>query len=526
MEFSFKIILLFAMAVGDSINEDAEYWMNEGEKQLNEILQQQKSELARSVIIFVGDGMGMSTITSARIYKGQKNGDSGESGHLCFEKFPTVGLSKTFAVDKQVTDSAASATAMFTGVKTNFQILGLDAKATYNKCDKSVNDRSKISSIMAWAQDAGKDTGFVTTTRVTHATPAGLYAHTNNRNWECDSQIPLTFKKCVKDIALQLVEDDPGRNFKVILGGGASQFGVPDTKGRIQCNRTDGRNLAEEWKREKNNSIFVLTKQQLLNIDLVKTEYLLGLFSSDHILYAGERQNQSTNQPSLADMTIQAINILMKNPNGFVLMVEGGRIDHAHHENYAMLALEETLEFEEAIAAAISMTDKKHTLIIVTADHSHSITLNGYPKRGNDILGTSNNEKAVYETLTYANGPGYMYHRLNNSDSNIWRDLNNSGSERKNIYYRHFSPIYLSSESHGGEDVPVYAHGPSSQLFSSVYYNNYIAHAISRATCIGPHAAACKDKVVSSAVKNSYSTFFLICVIYVCVEALRISNKL
>jgi len=101
---------------------------------------------------------------------------------------------------------------------------------------------------MTWAQDAGKDTGFVTT-RITDATPAALYAHTNSRYWECNSQIPHTYRTCVTDIVLQLVTDDPGQKFKVILGGGANQLGPKGINGSNYegCDRTNGRNLAQEW---------------------------------------------------------------------------------------------------------------------------------------------------------------------------------------------------------------------------------------------------------------------------------------
>jgi len=250
-------------------------------------------------------------------------------------------------------------------------------------------------------------------------------------------------------------------------------------------------------------------------------EYLLGLFGPDHLSYAGD-QNRPSDQPSLADMTTQAINILLKNPNGFVLMVEGGRIDHAHHENYAQLALEETLEFEEAVAKAVSMTDEKNTLIIVTADHSHSLTINGYPDRGNNILGISDNENATYETLTYANGPGYADHRFYNNDpQKIWKDLKNTSLERNGTFYRHFSPIYLSSETHSGEDVPVYAHGPSSNLFSGVYDHNYIAHAISHAACIGPHAKICNVKDGAVKIFLNYTVCIVTLFIHLIILALK-----
>jgi alkaline phosphatase len=528
MNMNFQAILftvaLLATEANSATHEYADYWMKAGKKQLLEILKhQQDYQKAKNIIIFVGDGMGVATITSARIYKGQKKGETGETGFLSFEKFSTIGLSKTYAVDKQVTDSAASATALFTGVKTNYMILGLDARAKYNVCDSPTYNKSSVSSIMTWAQDSSKDTGFVTTTRVTHATPAGLYAHTNSRHWECDSKIPHVYRTCVKDIALQLVTDDPGRKFKVIMGGGANQLGLQSLNGSIYdgCNRTDGINLAQKWIKNKRNSMLITTKKELKDVDVVKTEYLLGLFGPDHMSYAGDQNKPD--QPSLADMTTQAIKILLKNPNGFVLMVEGGRIDHAHHENYAQLALEETLEFEEAIAAAVSMTDEKQTLIIVTADHSHSLTINGYPDRGNDILGISDNENATYETLTYANGPGYTYHRLYSSDSQkIWRNLKNSSLERNGTFYRHFSPIYLSSETHGGEDVPVYAHGPSSNLFSGVYDHNYIAHAISHAACIGPHATICNERGGAATVFLSYSVHILTLFIHSSILAFKI----
>ena len=111
----------------------------------------------------------------------------------------------------QVPDSAGTATSIFTGVKSNYYMLGLDSRAKFNVCDKELNEESKLDSIMKWAQEAGKDTGVVTTTRITHATPAALYSHSNHRDWECDSVIPSEYKDCIKDIARQLVEDEPGK---------------------------------------------------------------------------------------------------------------------------------------------------------------------------------------------------------------------------------------------------------------------------------------------------------------------------
>ena len=124
--------------------------------------------------------------------------------------------------------------------------------------------------------------------------------------------------------------------------------------------------------------------EQLANIGDV--DYLLGLFHHDHVPYDLLRDKGPKGTPSLSEMALKGLNILKKNPNGFVLMIEGGRIDHGHHDNYARLALAESAEFEKTISLVVEETDSD-TLIIVTADHSHSMTINGYGQRGNDILG-------------------------------------------------------------------------------------------------------------------------------------------
>lgn len=142
--------------------------------------------------------------------------------------------------------------------------------------------------------------------------------------------------------------------------------------------------------------------------------------------------------------------------------MEGGKIDIAHHQNYAKLALKELSDFDDAIRAALSLVKLEETLIIVTADHSHAFTFNGYPKRGNDILGFANQTRDVkpYETLSYANGPGFYYHRDNDSDNvyGTWRPVEKDNN-RSQPFYRNFACRPLEDETHGGEDVGVYAIG-------------------------------------------------------------------
>lgn len=147
-----------------------------------------------------------------------------------------------------------------------------------------------------------------------------------------------------------------------------------------------------------------------------------------------------------------------------IFQVESGKIDTAHHSNWAKLALRELYELDEAVKVALRLLNMEETLIIVTADHSHSFTLNGYAERGNDILGFGNRkdtiQQAPYETLSYANGPGFFYHRRNDSNNvnETWRKLDEDPT-RDEPFYMHFAGKYLKDESHGGEDVGVYAFG-------------------------------------------------------------------
>lgn len=152
--------------------------------------------------------MGPTTITSSRIY------GKGVSDYLSFERFPFMGVLKTYSTDQFVPDSCATATALFCGVKTNVKTCGVDSTVKMNDCEASLNLKARHSSVLRWAQDADKSTGFVTTTRVTHATPAALYSHSASRKWECEATMPNNATKC-RDIAKQLIEDLPGRNIQV-----------------------------------------------------------------------------------------------------------------------------------------------------------------------------------------------------------------------------------------------------------------------------------------------------------------------
>lgn len=358
---------------------EPKYWRDMGkdfvEKQVNKKV---NTNRAKNVIMFLGDGMSIPTLAATRVYI------SGEETELSFEKFPYVGLSKTYCVDKQVADSACTATAYLSGVKANYATIGVNARVLENDCTQGLDTSTHTSSIAKWAQDAGKATGLVTTTRVTHASPAGVYAHTANRDWEDDNEI--TSSKCdpeiIDDIAEQLVYGDVGKNLKVILGGGRRQFMNRTSYDEEGTNgkRRDGKNLIGEWLSMGTRRQYVWNKTELMSANPANTDNLLGLFEASHNKYHLDvvAENSFDKEPTLKEMVQKAIEFLSRDANGYFLFVEGGRIDHAHHDTVVKKSLEETKQFSEAIEYAKGITNEEDTLIVVTSDHSHTMSYSGY----------------------------------------------------------------------------------------------------------------------------------------------------
>ncbi|XP_076390457.1 alkaline phosphatase, tissue-nonspecific isozyme isoform X2 [Megachile rotundata] len=443
--------------------EDKKHWRELSTSELEEALSYKwNTNRAKNVIIFVGDGMSPDTITASRIYR------AGETSELAWENFPHIGILKTYNVNKQVPDSASTATALFGGVKTNYEVVGVDANVPLNDCEASLNTDHHVDSIVSWAQAAGKDTGFVTTTRVTHATPAPLYAHSANRRWECETKMPNGTDGC-KDIARQLVEDLPGKNIKVIMGGGRqmmksnveeTEFDPIDT---WAGKREDDRDLIEEWKRDKvsRNLAFdiVQNNEELSKVDTKKVDYLLGIFANGHIAMDWNRETGPEGQPSLEEMTVTALKVLQKSKRGYLLVVEGGLIDFAHHRGHAAQALLETVRFSDAINATMRMINTDDTLVIVTSDHTHSMSFNGYSDRGSSILGIAQKSKydgIPYTTLTYSTGgPNNMAYTVKDNRSAV--RINPSGENTTDFTYSQQATIISDEAYHGGGDVAVYA---------------------------------------------------------------------
>lgn len=516
-----KEILIFVTVLlyGKVLCQPAQVWIESAQEELKRLLSQKpNTNIAKNVILFLGDGMGMSTVTAARILKGQLQNNPGEETVFEFEKFPYVSLAKTYLIDRQTSDSAATATALLSGFKSKYYLVGLDGNGVYKDC--STVEKSKRDSIYIWSKKEGKSTGIVTTTRITHATPASAYAHTPHRDWEGDARMTNESVGCT-DIAYQLIQDN---DFIEVIFGGGRAFFLPnstqdsETKKVHHWQRQDGLNLIEMWKLNKEEQNvrykYVWNKKGFDSIDVNKDDFVLGLFNPSHMDYELERNKGPMGEPSLAEMTSKAIKILQKNDKGFFLMVEGGRIDHAHHDSLAKKALHETIAFEEAIKTAVDLTDERETLIVVTADHSHTFTMGGYPKRGNDILGVVNPIRAEdypldgkpFTTLMYSNGPGF---------SMSGERVNPHKEDTHDLNYVFHSGVPLESETHGGEDVAIYARGPMSHLLMGVREQHYVAHVMAYASCVGDNKDHCQQRSVNSVSVSSTSNRFMIFMIMI-----------
>lgn len=470
--------------------ESSETWRRGGEAAIQRIKNTRKfNEHAKNVILFIGDGMGITTLTASRILEGQLRGESGEENSLSFEQFPNVALSKTYSVNQQTSDSAPTMTAIISGIKTDEGIISVNQNVVAG--DYRTVKGNETKTLLEMAEQDGKSTGVVTTARLTHATPAACYAHSAHRDWEADANLPADARQNNSpDIARQLIEFPYGDGLEVALGGGRAKFvsnqindpEYPDRKGE----RLDGRDLPKEWTTKYKNSEYVWNKQQFDLIDTKKTKHLLGLFETSHLQYEFDRKSDKSGEPSLSEMTTKAIDIVSQNKKGYFLMVEGGRIDHAHHDGNAFRALTDTIELSNAVRAALSKVNLNDTLIIVTADHSHTFTMAGYPIRGNNILGlvrevnnkgiaeekfTDDKNKQPFTTLGYANGKGHR----GGSRPNL------SQESVLNPDYKQEATVPLSSETHGGKDVAIFANGAGSNLVQGVMEENWIFYVMKEA---------------------------------------------
>jgi len=440
-----------------------------------------EAPVAKNVIFFLGDGMGLTTMTAARIYK------AGEDGELTMDTLPETAFIKTYSNDAQVTDSAPSMAAYMTGVKMNNEVVSMSADTSaYDKntfasyvsgADSTCpsTNGTAVPTMLEKAKTAGLATGVVTTTRITHATPATTYAHICHRDGE-------------NAIAAQLVPNGSGYNsalgagVDVILGGGLAYFQPKTTTG---SKRTDTRDLVAEFKTAGYK--FVANKTEF-DAATASDKKLVGLFTPSHMSYDLDRIANAANEPSLADMTSKAIDILKNNNRGMFLMVEGGRIDHALHETTARKALQDTVAFDDAIKTAIDKMNiidpgLKNTLIVVTADHDHTLVLNGYSALTGKTTDTNPGVLGLLRSYidgitlsTDAGGNPFTIIGFGNGENRpATRTALTDATVFGATYHQEAAiPMALGSETHGGGDVFLGAIGKGAEKFTGVLVNTEV----------------------------------------------------
>lgn len=270
-----------------------------------------KTQKPKNVILMIGDGMGVTQVFA---------GITANHGKLFLDNFKQIGFSKTQSASDYITDSAAGGTAIACGVKTYNGAIGVNT------------DTAAVKSILENAVDKGLATGLVSTSAITHATPASFIAH-------------QSYRGMYEEIAADFLKT----NIDVFIGGGVAHF----------AQRKDGRNLLKELQTKGYQVELEMDK-----IAKIKNGKLAGLTAGIHNARVDERGNM------LPLATKTAINILDNSQKGFFLMVEGSQIDWGGHANSTIYIVEEMLDFDRAIGEALDFAAKdKETLIIVTADH-------------------------------------------------------------------------------------------------------------------------------------------------------------
>ncbi|KAA9005956.1 alkaline phosphatase [Histidinibacterium aquaticum] len=481
-------------------------WFVAGETTIQEILDRQpNTNTARNVILMVADGNGVGTNYATRLFMGQQEGGLGEDYVLPFETTDwAAALVKTYNINAQTPDSAPTAGAMNTGVKQRFNLINLGEEAIHDDC--STVEGNELTLLSEMMTEAGRSVGIVSTARVTHATPAAVYAKTANRNWEDSVPEDCTAQA---DIATQLIDAMEAGIIDLAMGGGARHFLPEGTDGG---RRTDGVNLVE--RATGLGAQWATNTEEFEGLTLDGETPILALFEDSHMQYEYDR----TDEPSISEMTAAAIEYLSQNEEGYFLEVEAGRVDHASHAGNLFRTLTDGAAFMEAVATADEMTDDSDTLIIVTADHEHALAFNGYCGRGSDITGLCygiaqegiehtdepnlGSDGLPYTVAGFLNGAGSVLVEQLPEEGETEAPTETetgeaspeesapiySGSRSELTQEEATDPDYLqqalipmSSETHSGEDVAVYAKGPFAHLFDGTIEQNVIFHVMNHA---------------------------------------------
>ncbi|MCA1775326.1 MAG: alkaline phosphatase [Loktanella sp.] len=473
-----------------SLPQASSDWFTAGQTTIEERLAlEPNTNRARNVILLNADGNGVATNYALRLFAGQQAGGLGDDHVLPHETFPHMALVKTYTVNGQTPDSAPTASAMLTGVKSKNTMINVSEEVAVSDCANLPGN--ELTTLTQIADEMGKSVGVISTARLTHATPAAAYAVTVNRNWEDDSAVPEDCTAQV-DIAQQLLMGMESGLIDLAMGGGRRHFvpaGTTSEEGN-EGSRTDGRNLIEEM--EALGAQYVWNDETFSDLSDLGNAPIIGLFEDSHMMYEHDR----TGEPSLAEMTAAAITALSTNEEGYFLSIEGGRVDHANHAGNLHRVLTDGVAFAEAVQMAIDMTDDSETLIIVTADHEHAIAMNGYCGRGSDITGLCmgiNNEGVEntgepnlasdgkpYTVVGYLNGAGsVLIEQEDGTYSGERPEVTNEDAMDPDYLQQALVP--MSSETHSGADVAAYAHGPYAHLLGGTIEQNVIFHVMHHA---------------------------------------------
>lgn len=310
----------------------------------------EKSKLspkAKNIIFMVPDGMGLSNVTAARVFKDGHNGDP-----LYLETLTSIGYQQTHSANSTITDSAAAASAWASGEKFRNGEISCHDEDQDGKCEPA-----PVPTILELAKEKGKATGLVATSTITHATPAPFAAHVHTR-------------RCENEIARQYIQVT---EVEVILGGGETRF--TSTEGEADVCGTFGNFIADAI--EKGYEV-VYTKNTMTNAVSKGAERILGLFSpagkTPEFFRVDPEQVYPADEPTLSEMTAAALEILEKDVDGFFLVVEGSQIDWANHHHNFFHQICETLAFDEAVKVVLDWinqepTRKLSTLVIIAPDH-------------------------------------------------------------------------------------------------------------------------------------------------------------
>ncbi|APC47208.1 alkaline phosphatase [Virgibacillus halodenitrificans] len=439
------IATIFVLAIGSLLAMNGEAT---GAKKGKDNNTSQNNGKVKNVIVMIGDGMGPSYPTAYRYMKDDPSTPQMEK--TVFDKH-LVGMATTYADDPEenITDSAAAATSMSAGIK------------TYNGAIAVDTERSEVETVLEAAKKKGKSTGLVATSQINHATPAAFGAHDESRR---------NYNEIADDYFDEMINGE--HKVDIMLGGGTDYFDRED------------RDLIEEFEEDGYN--YVDDREEMLENE---NDKLLGLFAPVGLPKAIDGEDS----PSLEEMTTTALEQLSKNKDGFFLMVEGSQIDWAGHANDSVSAMSEMEDFAKAFETVIEFAKKdKHTQVVLTADHStggFSIGRDGeynmYPEvikaaertpefMAEEIMDGEEVEEVLDE-----------YADLDFTEEEISAIQQAAETEDFDTVYAAVSEVFnvragigFTTSGHTGVDVPVYAYGPKSEVFSGLVDNTDIANEV------------------------------------------------